>query len=333
MQNKNFITFLKKVGFFLLPILALIIWYFNSDPFKVIHTYKTYNNQPINLNQGYISWQSFLNHKDSLKYNSFILGNSCTMAYPTPVWKNYIQESSPIRLNGNSESLYSIYHKVKRLDELGLPIKNVLLLLDHNTLSKISRNTSHSRILHPDISGMGQAEFQKEFVVSFFNPKFLIPYIDYSFFHKYRKYMKGIIMNKDDNRNELTNDIINPRELEIEHLNQSYWLKYKKEFPLRSGNQEDYAQVILNKQKKLLTKISDIFDKHKTNYQIIINPEWSQKKFNKADFNQLKQIFGENHVHDYSGKNQYTDNKMFFYEKSHYRPLLGKIILQTIYKQ
>lgn len=333
MQNKNIITFIKKIGVFLLPVFALIIWYLNSDPFKVIHTYRTYSNQPIDLNQGYISWQSYLNHKDSLKYDSFIFGNSCTMAYPTTLWKNYLQGASAIRLNGNSESLYAIHKKIKRLDELGVPIKNILLLLDHNTLRKLAKTNSHSRILHPDVSHIKQIEFQKEFMAAFFNPEFLIPYVDYMVFGKFRNYMKGIIITKDYYRNNQTNDIINPRELEIEQLGQSYWDNHKKEFPLRSNKPKEYAQVIFNKQNKILNEINEIFKKHHTNYQIIINPEWSQRKLNNLDLKQLKSLFDPGRIHNFSGKNQYTQNKTYFYEKNHYRPLLGKIILQEIYKQ
>ncbi len=332
MQNKNLITFLKKIGLFLLPILALIIWYFNSDPFKVINTYKTYSNKPIDLNQGYISWQSYLNHKDSLKYDSFILGNSCTMAYPTTLWKHYLQAASPIRLNGNSESLYAIHKKIRRLDESGKQIKNVLLLLDYNTLGKLVKTNSHTRILHPDISGLGRAEFQKEFMVAFFNPNFLIPYIDYSIFGEFRNYMKGIIIPNNYFRNNQTNDIINPRELEIEQLGQTYWKIHENEFPIRLDKPKDYDQIIFNKQKKILNEISEIFKKHHTNYQIIINPQWSQKKFNLHDLHQLKIIFDKNRIHDFSGKNKYTENKENFYERSHYRPLLGKMLLRKIYK-
>ncbi len=331
MTNKNLITFIKKIGIFSLPILALLIWYVNSDPFKVINTYKIYNNQPVELNQGYISWQSFLNNRDSLKYDSFLLGNSCTMAYPTTVWKSFLNNGTPIRLNANSESLYGIWKKIKRLDESAVSLKNVLLLLDHGTLLKVINNKSHSLILHPDLSGMGQAEFQKEFVTAFFNPKFLIPYIDYTIFKKNRKYMKGIVLNKSDNRNNLTNDIINPREIEIEQQAENYWIKHKKEFPIRANKPKAYAEVVFNKQMKMLSEISDIFKKHHTNYQIIINPQWCQKKINLNDLNQLKMIFGKNRIHDFSGKNQYTQNKEYFYEKSHYRPLLGKIILEKIY--
>ncbi|MCZ4693462.1 histidine kinase [Ancylomarina euxinus] len=333
MANKDLVTFVKKTGIFLLPILALIIGYFYSDPFKVNHTYKAYNNQPIELNQGYISWQSFLNHRDSLKYDSFILGNSCTMAYPTTIWKSFLENANPIRLNANSESLYAIYKKIKRLDESGVYIKNVLLIIDNNTLGKVVKNTSHTRILHPDISGISETEFKKEFITAFFNPKFLIPYIDYCIFHTYRKYMRGVIMEKDDHRNQLTNDIRNPRESEIEQFERQYWVTHKKEFPARELHIDDYSQVIFNTQKKMLSEICEIFKKHKTDYQIIINPEWSQRKFNNQDLIELKNIFETDRIHNFSGKNIYTENQEYFYEKSHYRPLLGRIILQEIYTE
>lgn len=332
MKKKNLSTFARKILIFLIPIFILFIWYLNSDPFRVLHTYKYYENDPTELNQGYISWQSFLNNRDSLKYDSFLLGNSCTMAYPTTIWKPYIGNGSPIRLNASSESLYGIYKKVKRLDECGAPIKKALFLLDHSTLRKVIKNNKHSRILHPDVSGIGKLEFQKVFITAFFNPKFLIPYFDYCVFHKYRKYMRGIIMKQDDHRNQLTNDIINPREFEIEKLKEQYWVKHKNELPARTLHIEAYPQVIFNKQNKMLSEISEIFKKHETDYQIIINPEWSQKSLNKTDLTKLKNIFAADRIHNFSGKNKYTENKENYYEKSHYRPILGKLILQDIYK-
>jgi len=331
MNKKNLSIFTRKIFIFLIPVFLLVAWYLNSDPFKVLHTYKCYENKPIELNQGYISWQSFLSNRDSLKYDSFILGNSCTMAYPTIIWKPFLVNGIPIRLNANNESLYGIYKKIKRLDQSGVSLKNVLLLLDHSTLRKVVKNKSHTRILHPDISGMENTEFQKEFITAFFNPNFLIPYIDFRIFNTYRKYMRGVVMEKDDHRNQLTNDIINPREFEIKKLEEGYWVKRKKEFPIREVDIDDYSQVIFNKQKKMLGEICEILKKHNTDYQIIINPEWSQKRLNRKDLSELQNIFEADRIHNFSGKNIYTDNKEFFYEKSHYRPLLGKIILQKIY--
>jgi len=331
MQKKNIITFIKKIGVFILPIIGLIIWYSYSDPFKVVHTYDNYVNVPVNLNQGYVSWQNYLNHKDSLKYDSYILGNSCTMAYPTSVWNSFLKNASPIRLDANSESLYNIYKKIKRLDGSGVAISNILLVLDYGTLIKVSKNNSHMRILHPDVSYIRQITFQKESIAAFLNSKFLIAYIDYNLFKTYRKYMRGIIMEKDDHRDQLTNDIINPREFEIQKNQDQYWIKHKKEFPERNSEVENYSQIIYKRQKKMLSEIREIFKKHQTDYQIVINPEWNQKKFNTADLSELKKIFGESKVTDFSGKNSYTENKKFYYEKNHYRPLLGKKILNKIY--
>jgi len=333
MNKKNLSLFIKKILIFLIPFLIIIAGYLISDPFKVTRIYKEYKNNPVLLNQGYICWQSYLNHKDNLKYDSYILGNSCTVAFPTNIWKPYIKDAVPIRLFGDGESLYAIYKKVKRLDQSGVPIKNVLLLLDNSTLKNVDPNNSHTRILHPDISPIGVFEFQKEFIIAFFNLKFLLPYADYCLFHTYRKYMKGILTNKDLYRNQITNDFRNPREDEIEIKKEQYWLDHKKEFPKRDRVIAPYSQSIFNKQKNILTEISEIFKKNQTNYHIVINPEWSQKELNNKDLSELKKIFELNRIHNFSGKNIYTENQKNFYEMGHYRPLLGKIILQRIYKQ
>jgi len=332
MNKKNLSTFMKKILIFLIPLFILITGYTISDPFKVIRTYEKYDNKPVLLNQGYICWQTYLNHRDSLKYDSYILGNSCTVAFPTDIWKPFIKDATPIRIFGDAESLYAIHKKIKRLDQSNVPIKNVLLLLDNNTLQKVDKNNSHSRILHPDISNIGIIEFQKEFIIAFFNLKFLLPYIDYRIFHSYRKYMKGILTDKDLHRNQLTNDFRNPREDEILKTKEQYWIKHKKEFPKRDLIVDPYEQTIFNKQKNMLSEIGEILKRNKTNYQIIISPEWSQKEINSKDLIELKRIFDLNRIHDFSGKNKYTQNQEYFYEKGHYRPLLGKIILQEIYK-
>ena len=206
-------------------------------------------------------------------------------------------------------------------------------MLDHDLLSKVKEGNSHASILHPDISHCSETQFQKEFFSAFFNPSFLIPYLDYSFFNTYRDYMKGIIMEKDDCRNQLTNDIINPRELEIQNSHGQYWTNHRKEFPKINGLAKPYKQEIFNKQKTMLNDIYQVFKKQNTNYQIVINPSWSQKEINSEDLNELKKIFDSQRVHDFSGKNAYTQNQEFFYESSHYRPLLGKIILDKIYNQ
>jgi hypothetical protein len=253
------------------------------------------------------------------------------MAYQSGDWAEFLSDAKPVRLFGSSESLQSILLKLRALDKDEVRINNVLLLLDRGTLQKITSPLSHSRILHPKVCGSGVFEFQKVFFSAFINPQFLIPFLDYRLFGTYRSYMKGIIEVRDEHRNELTNDIINPREEEIALLGDKYWEKHRKEFPERDGIERIYEPSVGKKQEDMLREISMILKQHNTNYRIVINPEYKQYRLNPMDFEKLKQIFGEDSVFDFSGVNDYTDNPKNFYEKSHYRPLLGRMILKEIY--
>lgn len=50
--------------------------------------YNRYDNSPVMLNEGYIGWQMYMNNRDSIAFDSFIMGNSCTMAYQCHEWEN-----------------------------------------------------------------------------------------------------------------------------------------------------------------------------------------------------------------------------------------------------
>ncbi|WP_162510509.1 hypothetical protein [Treponema endosymbiont of Eucomonympha sp.] len=62
---------------------------------------------------------------------------------------------------------------------------------------------------------------------------------------------------------------------------------------------EESLVVIYSKQQELLEAIKDILDKHQTNFRIIINPLYDQKKLNKKDLKYLQKIFGEQNVFDF----------------------------------
>ena len=46
---------------------------------------------------------------------------------------------------------------------------------------------------------------------------------------------------------------------------------------------------------------------------------------------QLKELFGAENVYDFSGINKYTNNIRNYYEGAHYRPCLGRQLLDSIY--
>jgi hypothetical protein len=84
---------------------------------------------------------------------------------------------------------------------------------------------------------------------------------------------------------------------------------------------------------KLLSDILRIFKKHNTSYKLVISPLYNTPKFNSKDFQTLVSIFGSENVFDFSGNNQITTNHRNYYERSHYRPEVGKEIFQIIYSK
>lgn len=327
---KNFRFFLGKILLFSLPFVAIIAIFILKDPYKVIKKHKTYNSNPLVLNQGYICWENYLNNRDSLKYDSFIFGNSCCMAYKISDWKQHIDNSNAIVLMGSGESIYSIHAKIKRLKESHISISHALILIDYSVLKCVTKPIKHTFILHPDVSGINKLQFQGVFLQAFCDPSILIPYLDYSIFGKRKKYMRGIIGSKQVFRNSYTNDLFNPREKLISNDSLHYWDTYKKDFPTIKA-QEDKT-IIGSKQIELLTNIKDMLESEKTKYKIIINPNYEQYQLNTKDLIILNKIFNNN-VFDYSGTNKYTKDIKYFYEGAHYRPLLGKAIMKEIYKQ
>ena len=97
---RTFKGFIIKCVLFLVPFFVLAGFYFYDDPFKVLREYKKYDNDPIFLNEDYIGWKTYKNYRDSLHFDSFILGNSCTMAFLTSDWEKYLNGSKAIACTG-----------------------------------------------------------------------------------------------------------------------------------------------------------------------------------------------------------------------------------------
>ncbi|MCE7063850.1 hypothetical protein LZG73_01080 [Dyadobacter sp. CY326] len=110
-----------------------------------------------------------------------------------------------------------------------------------------------------------------------------------------------------------------------------YYRNLETVFYKRTGYKIDTVQRITSKHLYLLHEIKRILDKNQTRYKIVLSPLYEQVKFNPGDLSILKSIFGKN-LYDFSGKNPLSEPKTNFYEDSHFRPHVGEIILNSIYK-
>lgn len=319
-----------KIFFFTSPFWLITALYFHDDPFMVMRNYRIYDSK-VMLNEAYVGWHIYLNNRDSIPFNSFLMGNSCTMAFRCTEWEKYLNGGRAVRLFGNIESMMAIYKKLMALEREHAPIKNVLMILDKSSLSKTYLQSGYNFVLPPAISGDRPLNAQLAFLQGFVSPDFLFPYLKYRLTGTVTSSMKafnpyGRI------RNPINNDAMNPREKMIEKEGVQYWADHKKDFPYRDGKQVINSSVIFGQQQALLLDIEKVLRRNSTSVKIVISPDYKQEKINPRDVRILKSIFGKDNVFDFTGINEYTNDIHNFYEKGHYRPLLGNKLLKVIYQ-
>ena len=330
-ERPAFLRLVRKLALFTIPFWALIALYVYDDPFMVLHKYDVYDSD-VKLNEHHVGWQIYKNNNDSVHFNSFILGNSCTMAFRCGEWEKYLAPGDrAIRLFGNAESIKAISLKLRALDREGAEIKNVLIILDRASLSHFELLTGPSNILPSAISGRNPFTVQLAFIQGFATPDFLFPYLKYRITGKVELKMKR--MNPYGRiRDSKNNDAFNPREKQIEQEGEAYWKNRKKEFPERDGTVTITAPAIYQKQRKVLDEIMDVLRRHNTSIRVVISPDYNQKELHPDDREILQSIFGKENVYDFSGINEFTEDYHNYYESGHYRPLLGNKLLERIYK-
>ena len=118
---------------------------------------------------------------------------------------------------------------------------------------------------------------------------------------------------------------------EIKMDSLTYYKKHAGEFKNILAIDDDIAIGV--KQLEMIKEIKLYIDKTGAAFKIIINPSYQQYKMPLKDLHIIESVFGKTNVFDYSGTQSFSNNKGFFYESAHYRPALGKFILNDIYNQ
>jgi hypothetical protein len=342
-MKKDIVFLLKRVILVCSPLILLLALlltlYVYLDPFKVIKKYQSYYISDavpgVILDRDYVSTSTFNNNYPLYKYNSFIFGNSRSIFYEVKDWEAYIaKESSCFHFDASGESLYGIYKKIKYLDRKSVPIHNALVIFDHLTLIKVEPEEPHLLAISPQLeNNKNLISFHLCFIKAFFTPQFMIAYLDYKISNEVKDYMKkNLLLDDRHTHYELvSNEPSFPFAEELIEKGEYYTPERMEVFFHRDSIQVFEDPVIGEKQKSMLTQMNDIFIKNNTNFKIIINPIYDQRKINEKDYLYLVSLFGQERVFDFSGINEFTNDYSNYYEENHYRPHIAKEILKRIY--
>lgn len=329
--------FCFKLLLYISPLIFISGIYIVKDPFKVLKHYDSYFTEYdslfFDLNISFISTQSLIQNYSKYDYDSYIFGSSRSGFYNVKDWKKYIDQKSCFHFKANYESLYGVERKFSFLSRKKMPIKNALIVIDHDLLSETGNGKGHLRISHPALSGQNWLSFQLEFVKSFLDKKFLLPYLDLFFTGEIKPYMLNgsfvfLKIKYDVETNESEYYAIDSQ---LENDSVSYYSD-KPYFDKRVTPRQSGDKVIGAAQLKLLKSIKEILTSNGSDYRIVINPLYDQIKLNDSDLKTLQHIFGSKYVFDFSGVNSFTANKYNYYDLSHFKPRVASEIMHVIYE-
>ncbi len=310
-----------------------MLGYFIFDPFKILRTYEEYpENFAKSLNRDRISTQVFLNNKDKFQYKSFIFGSSRSSVFYARNWGKHINDSIPYHFDASCETISGISTKLQFIEKHNQKIENVLVVLDKSNFGYETDTLGSVFVQDYRVSGLPWWKYHLIFINTYFSKGYFVSFYDYLLTGKYKNYMRSFLEFRNINYTPIVNDFIftsfinEIKSDSVKYYNQpNFFYERKKEKVMGEKSIKEY-------QIKYLRAIKAVFDRNKTEYKIVVGPTYDQKYFNEEDLNILKNYFGKENVYDFSGINDYTNNKTNFYEIYHYKPNVANDIMQKIYK-
>lgn len=326
--------FAVRMLIFLSPVFALMLFYVVTDPFKIIYHYPQYlhsgRDNYVIPNRDYSTIENLKNQGIG-NYDSYMLGSSRCMFFPIKKWSEYINSSNVYHMNSFGESLYGIEKKVAYLCNEKAEIKNILLVMDKSVLGKIDNDSGHIAIKHPVTTGESWLAFHGEFIRQFVNKDFLVAYFDQLLTGKVNRFSRVL---SDYNLTYIpkTNELRIASMDSARRVDKYAYYRDPKLVFKRQGNDEKTGDpIIYDDQKRLLISIKNNLAACGVKPKIIINPQYDMMRLNPKDIVYLDSLFGKENVHDFSGKNDITINRIHYYEQLHFLPYVGGYLLQRVY--
>lgn len=336
-DNKGLFKYIRKLCLYALPVLVVAVLYVMADPFKVIWHYERYfdDNVPhVGLNMDFVSTENFVNRNPEQNYNAFIFGNSRSQYWRVDDWKKHIGgDARCYHYYGNGETLYALEKNIKFIDRSGNKIDHALLIVDAGLLSQVEAPSGHLFCTPPrteryrNIAGFHATNF-----MAFLHPDFIYTYLDLKLNRQLKPYMLEKFLVEQPvvyhpNSNEIVDQMFDRAIADGTYYTDKRMLRFQD----RQHPDSISPRVLKEENIRLLGEVARILQKHHTDCKVVINPLYDQIKFNPADLQVLRDIFGKAHVFDFSGKNAITSDYRNYYEESHYRPVIASRLMDSIY--
>ena len=330
--------YLIRILLFLgLPILVLLAVYYITDPFKTLRPFSLQYFD--DTNRDYLSTELFLRNDSVYHYNSFIFGSSRCCGFNTYHWKHYLpEESRQFMFQAWGETLTGIEEKIDYIDNNGNEINNAFVLFDiPGTFAKDQLPKSVVKIKHYKFSGQSKLAYQSN--------------LFYQFSQKPSKWVSSVIQYRNPIMVEFPVDSISndwgpksklvdiyrqPQKDSLSNCTAKSKAVFLKQIEHKTDDDLQESEPLITEAfYAQLMHIKNVFDKHQTDYRIVVSPAYcyTHPSINPKDLAILQDIFGKDKVFNYSGKNDMTTDCYNFSDPNHFGSSVGWQIIEDIYNK
>jgi hypothetical protein len=289
---------------------------------------------PVELNRDYVSLRMLQKNYVEKQYDSFIFGSSRSFPFLCGDWLTHIPGARPFHYPAASENIYGIAKKLSYLDAHGVRIRHALLEVSTGLAGAVPRYDATHRLPY-DLTGETWLDFQSGILKAYFTDFYFLKYLDYKVTGSVNNYTRDVlgIQRGTVHIDPATNDFYFAAfDRELAESPDGYYKKHAADFPPREGNAPQCAEAVIHDaQRAVLRQIQEILQKQKTDYRILIAPDYRQVCLNHDDRRALDAIFGGRNVFDFTGVNEFTSDKTNFYDVGHLRPEVARRILAIMY--
>ena len=326
---------IRIVSFVGLPILVLLVVYLITDPFKTLRPFSLqYFDE---TNRDYLSSELFLRNDPQYHYNAFVFGSSRCCGLNTYHWKHYLPEGSrQFMFQAWYETLTGIEQKIDYIDKNGNDIAYAIVMLDvPYSFSEKQLSKEVVSIKHYKFSGQTKLAFQAILFSGFMlKPSKWISSIRESFRPARAVFPTDTVSNDWGRESQYADIAVQPQKDSLSNCSAINKASFLKQMENLSDADLQVSEPLIDETfRRQLIHIKDVFDKHYTDYRIVVSPAYcyTHPAINPNDLEILREIFGVDRVFDYSGKNEITEDCYNFSDPNHFGLSVGWQIIEDMY--
>jgi len=324
--------FLLRVLLFLSPVLALLLVFVVTDPFGLYGWSWASRMAAADGCTDCRTMRAYEDHRSRWRYNTFLLGNSKTMAILSTDWFEHIGVQRFYKLGTPGESVLNMRRKLEYVSSTGASIEHVIMLVDNKVLQNVE-NT------HPHFEGpvyMKSLRSSDQTAVEQLAQGFRYYLADAYFLEHWSYCASSLDSGRSiadgtalpDGTVPFTNEVIRA---DMEVRLQADTAAYVAAFPRPRIASGSSAVRLHPRDREHLLAIKELLERAGSDHHVIFGPDYNCAAMPTDVVDDFVFIFGKEHVHDHSSDTTFCGKAIYFYETNHYRPVVGSAMLERCY--